>query len=770
MKTSTQPKITMKKLTTFLVAFLLTANCLLPTFLSAQSFANLWTQTNNPSASSDLAYAITSDSSGIYVAGAENGNDQWRIEKRNLTTGALIWTQTSNPSTGNDVVWAITSDASGIYVAGTDESMGAGNYQWRIEKRDLSTGSVIWTQTSNPSAGDDRTQAIIADASGIYVAGYDYSMSNYQWRIEKRDLTTGVLIAAFDGDGVVTSNPSASSDYAQAITSDASGIYVAGYDLITGNWQWRIEKRDLTTGALIAAFDGDGVVTSNPSTGNDYVYAITADASGIYVTGRDESMGAGNSQWLIEKRNLTTGALIWTQTSNPSTGNDIARAISAETSGIYIAGTDYSPGNEQWRIEKRDLSTGNLICTQTSNPNIDDQAFAITADASGIYMAGHDDSPLNQQWRMEKYDLCAVGTILDFTATPTNGCKPLSVTFTNTSTNPNAYRFEWNFQDGSPTFVDTMILNETLVHTYTTTGNYNPNVNVYDNTGAFLGSTSGSSGNIQVDGLSSINMPDSVCLGDGVGFCPNGQVNSAFWDFGDGYTSTDECTQHAYSSFGTYTVTLIANTLCGNDTVNRVIQVTPNSFPNSNWWTNGQTSVCPNQQIYFRTDPTATYSWTFGDGNSSTQQDPIYSYTATGTYTVTLSKTNICGKTSVSPGTIVVSNNVTFPNDPWFTLNPNGSPACPNSNIGFNAPNGFSNYEWNYGDGSPPVTTSQDYSDHTYGSAVGTYTVSVKITNACNNDTTLYSTVQISNTAPFPNHTPSSRIIFSVIKSKVDFL
>ena len=126
------------------------------------------------------------------------------------------------------------------------------------------------------------------------MAGWDnYSLGDKQWRIEKRDLTTGALIAAFGTAGVVTSNPSAGDDCAQAITADASGIYVAGFDKFPGNDEWRIEKRDLTTGALACT------TTSNPSVGFDVVRAITAYASGLYVAGLDESLG--DIEWRIEK-------------------------------------------------------------------------------------------------------------------------------------------------------------------------------------------------------------------------------------------------------------------------------------------------------------------------------------------------------------------------------------------------------------------------------------------------------------------------------------
>jgi PKD repeat protein len=57
-----------------------------------------------------------------------------------------------------------------------------------------------------------------------------------------------------------------------------------------------------------------------------------------------------------------------------------------------------------------------------------------------------------------------------------------------------------------------------------------------------------------------------------------------------------------------------------------------------------------------------SYLWDFGDGNTSTQQNPNHTYAAGGTYTVCLIATNNCGSdTSCTPLT-VVANAVAFGN------------------------------------------------------------------------------------------------------------
>jgi hypothetical protein len=104
----------------------------------------LWTQTFNPSNGVDRPISVALDSSGVYVVGFDNvpGNDEWRIEKRSLTDGALLWAQTTNPSDGDDWAAGVALDSSGVYVVGFDNV--PGNDEWRIEKRSLTDGALLW--------------------------------------------------------------------------------------------------------------------------------------------------------------------------------------------------------------------------------------------------------------------------------------------------------------------------------------------------------------------------------------------------------------------------------------------------------------------------------------------------------------------------------------------------------------------------------------------------------------------------------------------------
>jgi hypothetical protein len=322
------------------------------------------------------------------------------MEKRSLSDGHLMWVQVDNPSVGADSIWSVSGDVSGIYAVGYDSS--PGDLEWRIEKRSLTDGTLLWTQTSNPSAGADFAYGVAVDASGIYVVGIDNSPGNNEWRIEKRSLSDGKVI------WTQTSNPSGGVDWALGVATDASGIYVVGYDSFPGDLEWRIEKRSLTNGEPI------WTQTSNPTHGEasgiylgDRAFGVAADSSGIYVVGFDNSPAPDDVEWRIEKRALADGNLLWNQTENPSPREDRAFGVGVDASGMYAVGFDSTPGpgDLEWRGEKRNRDDGALLWTQTDNPSVgEDWAWAVAVRVSGVYVAGFDSShgEDNVEWRIEK--------------------------------------------------------------------------------------------------------------------------------------------------------------------------------------------------------------------------------------------------------------------------------------------------------------------------------------------------------------------------------
>ena len=70
-----------------------------------------------------------------------------------------------------------------------------------------------------------------------------------------------------------------------------------------------------------------------------------------------------------------------------------------------------------------------------------------------------------------------------------------------------------------------------------------------------------------------------------------------------------------------------------------------------------------------------SYAWDFGDGNSSTDPNPIHLYSQSGNYTVTLTVTDTCGNLKTSSQTINVVNVGFDAQNAGFQLNPNPTTA-----------------------------------------------------------------------------------------------
>jgi PKD repeat protein len=106
------------------------------------------------------------------------------------------------------------------------------------------------------------------------------------------------------------------------------------------------------------------------------------------------------------------------------------------------------------------------------------------------------------------------------------------------------------------------------------------------------------------------------------------------WNFGDGYTSSDENPVHQYSTTGTFTAKLTA-TGAGNatDIAESTITVTEIS-PSASFAT-----VDSGLTIFFVNNSTVASDvvWDFGDGSTSAEDSPSHTYSAAGTYHVQLS-------------------------------------------------------------------------------------------------------------------------------------
>lgn len=115
------------------------------------------------------------------------------------------------------------------------------------------------------------------------------------------------------------------------------------------------------------------------------------------------------------------------------------------------------------------------------------------------------------------------------------------------------------------------------------------------------------------------------------------------WDFGDGFSSEIRSPEHTYTKAGTYTVTLVATGKRKADRYSGKITVYPS--PEADFTSGDRQLYIPHAKIQFRnnTDKTTAWLWDFGDGRTSTEENPLHEYFEDGLYTVSFAVTDVKG-------------------------------------------------------------------------------------------------------------------------------
>jgi len=122
-------------------------------------------------------------------------------------------------------------------------------------------------------------------------------------------------------------------------------------------------------------------------------------------------------------------------------------------------------------------------------------------------------------------------------------------------------------------------------------------------------------------------------------------------------------TTHAYSSAGTYTITVLAQESSGQ-ALSKVTEAGFYSLPVTVIPLTGSFSFTPSsvtvaQSVSFAATASGgqgpySFSWDFGDGSTGTGASPSHSYSASGSYTVTLTVTDSAGHSTTSTQTLTI--------------------------------------------------------------------------------------------------------------------
>jgi len=314
---------------------------------------------------------------------------------------------------------------------------------------------------------------------------------------------------------------------------------------------------------------------------------------------------------------------------------------------------------------------------------------------------------------------------VDFSAAPSFGCTfPATINFTDLTLGGMLTDWLWDFGDGNTS------AQQNPSHTYNLPGSYTVELTV-TNAGGCTKTTVKNDFMVIEDMQADFSVSDtSGCGSVTVNFADQstaqGAIISYAWDFGDGATSNVQNTTHTYNTVGVYDVSLIITTNKGcRDTIvyDDLIHVFPRPTVN---FDADQTLGCANPFVVnFTEDATddASWLWDFGNGNTSTLQNPTHNYTAPGSYGVRLTVTSADGCTRSR----FKANYITV-NSPVADFSANVQNGCIDLTVNFidqsTSSEVINAWVWNFGDGTP-LSNAQNPS-HIY-TSIGQFDVTLII-------------------------------------------
>jgi len=210
----------------------------------------------------------------------------------------------------------------------------------------------------------------------------------------------------------------------------------------------------------------------------------------------------------------------------------------------------------------------------------------------------------------------------------------------------------------------------------------------------------------------------------------DGSVVSWYWEFGDGSISYQQNPTHQYADDGTYQVNLTVTDNDGaTDSISKNIDVS-NIYPVADfYYSPGQPTT---QDVIHFIDSSAdsdgtivSWYWEFGDGATSTQQNPTYRYADDGGYMVNLTVTDNDGAIDIIQKQIAVSNALPTADFSWSPIYPKTSDTIQFSDLSYDVDGIIVNWTWELGDGN--VSYGQNPA-HQYADA-GTYMISLTVTD-----------------------------------------
>jgi PKD repeat protein len=358
-----------------------------------------------------------------------------------------------------------------------------------------------------------------------------------------------------------------------------------------------------------------------------------------------------------------------------------------------------------------------------------------------------------------------------FTATPTAGNAPLTVTFQDGS-QPGLLAapiesWQWDFGDGA-----TFVGQNPPAHEYAQAGTYTVTLTVADGLGASDAETK--TNFIHVNGppsagFTSSQAADSLAVQFTDASTALDGSETYAWDFGDGATSADPSPTHTFTSAGPHTVTLTvtdAAGLVGTHSETITLNVAPTA--GFTWEQAADSLAVEFADGSADSDGTIdAYSWDFGDGATSEEASPTHPFTSAGPHEVTLTVTDDRGGTDTHSETITL-------NEPPAITDFTASQAVDSLGVKFTPvaddPDGSTlTYDWDFGPGEGTSTEAEP--THPFNSP-GQHDVKLTVTDDDGGTDTLTKTITVN---PLPDFTSrqdarSMRVTFEETPASLDIV
>jgi PKD repeat protein len=368
----------------------------------------------------------------------------------------------------------------------------------------------------------------------------------------------------------------------------------------------------------------------------------------------------------------------------------------------------------------------------------------------------------------DEIKLAAQSLDADFSGGPTTGLTGTTVQFSDQSTG-NITGWSWDFGDGGGSS------DQNPSHTYSSAGAYTVSLTVTDAGGSDTETQENyieiytprrpianfSREPIDVDDPMAITFIDQSYCGAyyttevngsfqniSTDALPLGGITSWTWDFGDGVGSYDRNPVHHYEYTGSYTVILTVSGPGGSDTVVKEEYIQFESpAPVANYTAAPRSGNSPLlvQFTDASTGNITSWLWDFGDGSTSTGQNPAHTYQNAGSYTVSLTVTGSGGSdTKTMEDFIQVTPPPPVAN---FTAVPTSGSSPLLVQFTDTSTGEITSRLWNFGDGTSSTELNPS---HTYKKA-DSYTISLTVTGPGGSNTkTMQDYIKVSPPPPPP--------------------